>query len=102
MWSWNAKSMHEKPISFLKKNRYGRATFLPLSVIKAREISVNQLSMLKSHSAFVGTGSSLIQYDDRHAAIAENLLGTVIITTDLKGANDLAKMMQHRFRFCNT
>ncbi|MDG4846465.1 chromosome segregation protein SMC [Peribacillus frigoritolerans] len=86
-------------ISFLKKNRYGRATFLPLSVIKAREISANQLSMLKSHSAFVGTGSSLIQYDDRHAAIAENLLGTVIITTDLKGANDLAKMMQHRFRF---
>ncbi|MFJ7309079.1 chromosome segregation protein SMC [Peribacillus frigoritolerans] len=86
-------------ISFLKKNRYGRATFLPLSVIKAREISANQLSMLKSHSAFVGTGSSLIQYDHRHAAIAENLLGTVIITTDLKGANDLAKMMQHRFRF---
>ncbi|KRF50366.1 chromosome segregation protein SMC [Bacillus sp. Soil745] len=86
-------------ISFLKKNRYGRATFLPLSVIKAREISANQLSMLKSHSAFVGTGSSLIQYDVRHAAIAENLLGTVIITTDLKGANDLAKMMQHRFRF---
>lgn len=86
-------------ISFLKKNRYGRATFLPISVIKAREISANQLSMLKSHSAFVGTGSSLIQYDDRHAAIAENLLGTVIITTDLKGANDLAKMMQHRFRF---
>ncbi|WP_410720565.1 hypothetical protein, partial [Brevibacillus sp. SIMBA_076] len=41
----------------------------------------------------------MIQYDDRHAAIAENLLGTVIITTDLKGANDLAKMMQHRFRF---
>ncbi|MGG0411483.1 chromosome segregation protein SMC [Peribacillus simplex] len=86
-------------ISFLKKNRYGRATFLPLSVIKAREISSSQLSMLKSHSAFVGTGSSLIQYDDRHAAIAENLLGAVMITTDLKGANDLAKMMQHRFRF---
>ncbi|MDP1417932.1 chromosome segregation protein SMC [Peribacillus simplex] len=86
-------------ISFLKKNRYGRATFLPLSVIKAREVSSSQLSVLKSHSAFVGTGSSLIQYDDRHAAIAENLLGTVMITTDLKGANDLAKMMQHRFRF---
>ncbi|MFD6442814.1 chromosome segregation protein SMC, partial [Peribacillus sp. NPDC060186] len=85
-------------ISFLKKNRYGRATFLPLSVIKGREISPNQLSMLKNHSAFVGTGSSLIQYDERHAAIAANLLGTVIITTDLKGANDLAKMVQHRFR----
>ncbi|KRF68120.1 chromosome segregation protein SMC [Bacillus sp. Soil768D1] len=86
-------------ISFLKKNRYGRATFLPLSVIKGREISPNQLSMLKNHAAFVGTGSSLIQYDERHAAIAANLLGTVIITTDLKGANDLAKMVQHRFRF---
>ncbi|MFJ7751969.1 chromosome segregation protein SMC [Peribacillus muralis] len=86
-------------ISFLKKNRFGRATFLPLSVIKPREIPSSQLSMLKSHAAFVGTGSSLIQYEARHAAIAENLLGTVIITTDLKGANDLAKMMQHRFRF---
>ncbi|MFJ7677708.1 MAG: chromosome segregation protein SMC [Peribacillus sp.] len=86
-------------ISFLKKNRFGRATFLPLSVIKGREISSNQLSMLKNHPAFVGTGSSLIQYDERHASIAANLLGTVIITKDLKGANELAKMVQHRFRF---
>lgn len=86
-------------ISFLKKNRYGRATFLPLSVIKGRAISPNQLSMLKNHPAFVGTGSALIQYDERHASIAENLLGSVIITTDLKGANELAKIVQHRFRF---
>ena len=86
-------------ISFLKKNRYGRATFLPLSVIKGREVSSTQLSMLKNHPAFVGTGSSLIQYEERHASIATNLLGTVIITKDLKGANELAKMVQHRFRF---
>ncbi len=55
--------------------------------------------MLKNHSAFVGTGSSLIQFDDKYSAIAENLLGNVIITTDLKGANELAKIVQHRFRF---
>lgn len=86
-------------IQFLKKNRYGRATFLPLIVIKGREIPSSQLMLLKNHSSYLGIASDLIQFDAKYAQVAMNLLGTVIIARDLKGANDLAKLVGHRYRF---
>lgn len=86
-------------IGFLKKNGYGRATFLPLSVIKGREIPLSQLKLLQSHATYLGTAAELIQYETKYAQVAMNLLGTVIITRDLKGANELAKLVGHRYRF---
>ncbi|RID87203.1 chromosome segregation protein SMC [Peribacillus asahii] len=86
-------------ISFLKKNGYGRATFLPLSVIKGREVPQSQLKLLQNHPAFIGTAAQLIDYEVKYAEIVTNLLGTVVITRDLKGANELAKLVGHRYRF---
>ncbi len=57
-----------------------------------------QLSMLKGHPSFVGIGSDLVQYDGRFERIVSNLLGHVIITEDLKGANEIAKLIQYRYR----
>ncbi len=88
-----------KAIGFLKKNGYGRATFLPLSVIKGREIPLSQVKLLQSHSACLGIAADLIDYEAKYAQVAMNLLGTVIITGDLKGANELAKLVGHRYRF---
>lgn len=88
-----------KAITFLKKNGYGRATFLPLTVIRAREIPSSQLRAVASHPAFVGTAVDLIGFDKKYLNIAANLLGTVIITKDLKGANELAKLVHHKYRF---
>lgn len=88
-----------KAITFLKMNGYGRATFLPLTVIRAREIPSSQLRAVASHPAFVGTAVDLIGFDKKYLNIAANLLGTVIITKDLKGANELAKLVHHKYRF---
>ena len=88
-----------KAIGFLKKNGYGRATFLPLSVIKGREIPLSQVKLLQNHSAYLGIAADLIDYEAKYAQVAMNLLGTVIITGDLKGANELAKLVGHRYRF---
>ncbi len=86
-------------ISFLKKNGHGRATFLPLFVIKGREIPQSQLKLMQNHPAYLGTAAELIQYEAKYAQVALNLLGTVVITSDLKGANELAKLVGHRYRF---
>lgn len=85
-------------IQFLKKNSYGRATFLPLSIIKGKALSSSQHQMVQQHPAFVGTASSLIQFDQKYQEVVTNLLGNVIITKDLKGANELAKLLQYRSR----
>ncbi|MEC1721830.1 chromosome segregation protein SMC [Schinkia azotoformans] len=85
-------------IAFLKKHHHGRATFLPLSVIKGKTLPFTQTSMLEQHPAFIGIASSLVTYDSKYNNVIENLLGTVMITVDLKGANDLARLINHRYR----
>lgn len=87
-----------KAIGFLKQNSFGRATFLPMSVIKGRSIPSAQLQMVTNHPSFIGVASQIVKYDEKYAAIMSNLLGSVIITADLKGANELAKQLQYRFR----
>lgn len=87
-----------KAIGFLKQHSFGRATFLPMSVIKGRSIPTAQLQMVTNHPAFIGVASQLVKYDEKYASIMDNLLGSVIITNDLKGANELAKQLQYRYR----
>ncbi len=85
-------------ISFLKKNSYGRATFLPVTVIKGKGLSSYQLDSIKGHPSFVGVATSLVRFDAKYQDVISNLLGNVVITKDLKGANELAKILQYRCR----
>ncbi|PLS06523.1 chromosome segregation protein SMC [Neobacillus cucumis] len=85
-------------IQYLKQNSFGRATFLPLSVIKGRTLSAAQLSAIQNHPSLIGTGVSLVKFDPKYTEIMNNLLGNVVITKDLKGANELAKILQYRAR----
>lgn len=87
-----------KAIAFLKKNQYGRATFLPMNVIKGKSIPDSQKNMLKGHPSFIGVGTDLLNYDQRFQMVISNLIGNVIIAKDLKGANEIAKLIQYRYR----
>lgn len=88
-----------KAIQYLKQHAYGRATFLPLNVIKGKSLSNAQKQAIEKHPAFVGIASQLVRYDGKYAGIIENLLGTVVIAKNLKGANEMAKLVQYRCRF---
>ncbi|WP_050614747.1 chromosome segregation protein SMC [Bacillus testis] len=94
----SAEEHARRAIQFLKQHSYGRATFLPLSVIKERSIPQHQLQVIMDHPSYVGVASQLLAYQDKYASIVSNLLGTVVITRDLKGANELAKKLQYRYR----
>ncbi|HET7615550.1 MAG TPA: chromosome segregation protein SMC, partial [Bacillales bacterium] len=85
-------------IAYLKKTGAGRATFLPLTVIKPRALSGSDAAAVQSHDAFVGVASELVSADGRYQPIVGNLLGTVVVAKDLKGANHLARLLRHRFR----
>ncbi|MDX8343067.1 chromosome segregation protein SMC [Rossellomorea sp. YZS02] len=94
----NTEEDGRKAIAFLKKNQYGRATFLPMNVIKGKSIPESQRNMLKGHPSFVGVGADLLKFEDRYTMIISNLVGNVIITDNLKGANEIAKLVQYRYR----
>lgn len=86
-------------IEWLKKKRVGRATFLPLQVMKSRKVNEQTLAMIKDHPSFVNTADKLVNYNDGYQIIVENLLGNIIIAKDLKGANEMASRLQYKFRF---
>ncbi|UPM53057.1 chromosome segregation protein SMC [Gottfriedia acidiceleris] len=88
-----------RAIQFLKQQRLGRATFLPMNIVKARFVPANVIEGLKRNPSFIGVASSLVSNSGEYEQVIQNLLGTVLIAQDLKGANELAKLVGHRYRF---
>lgn len=70
----------KKMINFLKKNRFGRATFLPLTNIRRRNSTIS-LAVLQDEGV-IGIASTLVQVEERFQALVESLLGrTVVVDT---------------------
>ncbi|HLQ40739.1 MAG TPA: chromosome segregation protein SMC [Tetragenococcus sp.] len=87
-----------KAITFLKQNRGGRATFLPLTTIKARQLSMAALKQAQSVEGFLGIASQLVVFPENLQAIVENLLGTTLIAEDLASANKISQTVSYRYR----
>ena len=82
-------------IAFLKRTGGGRATFLPLSAIQGRTL---QESGLESCRGFVGIASQLVTCQDTYRGIVENLLGRIVIVTDIDAAIAMANRYRNRFK----
>lgn len=82
-------------IQLLKRTDAGRATFLPLSVIRAKNLSENGL---ESCPGFVGIAAQLVQCAEAYRAIVSSLLGKTVIAEDMDAAIAIANRYQHRFR----
>ena len=92
------ESAGRNAIEFLRRNKFGRATFMPLSVMKGRMIANNVADIAKKNSDFIGVASDLIQFDKKYAEVIQNLLGNVLLANDLKAANEIAKATEYRYR----
>ncbi|WP_068496442.1 chromosome segregation protein SMC [Paenibacillus kribbensis] len=92
------ESVSRQAISFLKQRQLGRATFLPMDVIRPRQIGAGERQIAESAEGFVGIGADLVQYDERYAGIVGSLLGNVIIARTLEDANRIAARCQYRYR----
>ena len=69
-------------IDFLKRNRFGRATFLPISAVRGRTLDMNERRVL-SMPGCVGVASEMVTFDAKYRGIAENLLGRTVIAENL-------------------
>lgn len=85
-------------INYLKDNHLGRATFFPISIIKERYVDTNTLNLVKDTADFLGVLSDLVRYDSKYKNIVFNQLGTVLVSTDIDGANRLSKLIQHKYK----
>ncbi len=85
-------------INYLKDNHLGRATFFPLSIIKAREIDYDSLNMLKNNKDFIGVLSELVSYNKKYQNIIKNQFGTIIVTTNIDAATKLSHLIKARYK----
>ena len=87
-----------KAIDFLKRNRAGRATFLPLTTIKARSISGQNQDVIASSPGFLGMADELVTFDAKLEAIFKNLLATTAIFDTIEHARDAARKVRYQVR----
>ena len=87
-----------KAIDFLKRNRAGRATFLPLTTIKARTISSQNQDTIAASPGFLGMADELVTFDTRLEAIFKNLLATTAIFDTVEHARAAARQVRYQVR----
>lgn len=86
----------KKMIEFLKKNRFGRATFLPLtSVIKPQEFKV--LDALKENGV-IGLADTLVRTDIKYQNVAKTMLGRILVIDQIDNAVKIAKKYNYSIR----
>lgn len=85
-------------ITFLKKQRSGRSTFLPLTTIKPRSLGAHQYQAIKDTEGFLGVASDLVTFSENVAPVMLNLLGAIVIARDLDSANQLARQLRYQVR----
>lgn len=82
-------------IRFLKESNAGRATFLPLTSVKGRELD---FPALRGEEGFLGLGHELVQFDERYTGIVKSILGKTAIVEDIDTATFIAKKYGYKFR----
>ncbi|WP_195852766.1 chromosome segregation protein SMC [Aerococcus sanguinicola] len=85
-------------IQALKKERGGRATFLPLAVIRPRQLSQQVLNQAQSCPGYVGVLADLVTYESTYRAVMMNLMGTTLVADNLDNARQMAAKLGQRQR----
>ena len=85
-------------ITFLKKNKSGRATFLPKTVLKERQPSANDKIVAENTTGYLGVASQFVDYDEEFSIVASSLLGNVLVCERLIHANELARLLRYQYK----
>lgn len=88
----------KEAINYLKEKKIGRATFLPLNIIKPKYLDSSIIDRLSKINGYVGILASLIDYDSKYNNIMNYELGNVIVVKDLDALNLIAKIMEYKYK----
>ena len=91
----NTEDEAKKLVKYLKENKLGRASFLPISSVKG-----NFLNKIKDGgiSGVIGVASDLVDYEKKYEGIVLNLLGRTVIVENIDSAVELAKKNDYSFK----
>ncbi len=84
-------------INYLKRNNFGRATFLPITSMKVRLLSEAEQSIVRRNKTY-GVASSVVSYDVKLRSVFESLLGRTVVVNTTDDAISLARQAGYSFR----
>ncbi len=87
----------KRMIEYLRVNKYGRATFLPVSSVTGRTLSPFERQALNTPGC-LGVLSELVGFDKKYQGIADNLLGRTVVAKDLDAGIEIMRRGRHAFR----
>ena len=82
-------------ISYLKENRLGRATFLPIESVEGR---ICDTEKIKNMDGFIGIASELAEYDKKYSGVIADLLGRTVIAENMDAASKIARKANFRIK----
>lgn len=85
----------KRAINYLKDNRAGRATFLPLTSVKSKPFTEKGLEKCEG---FVDMADKLLEFDGRYSEIIGSLLGRTAVVDNIDNGIDMAKKYSYRFK----
>ena len=89
----------KKLVGLLAAKNLGRATFLPITSVKARDIKPEERQILRGMgSRVLGVASELVTYQPAIAGVVSNLLGRVIVCDNLDSAIALSRQCHYAFK----
>ena len=83
-------------ISYLKARGLGRATFLPLNIIKGKRLDVP--NEVQKANGYLGIASDILKYDPKYKGVIDYNLGRTIIAEDMDCALNISKIGRHNYK----
>lgn len=83
-------------INYLKSNSLGRATFLPLNVVKGNKLNISE--SIKNTKGYLGLASEIVSFDEKFRGIMEYSLGKTVIADNMDTALKISKLGNHKIK----
>lgn len=83
-------------INYLKENKFGRVTFMPLTTVQPHKNKRTEIEPGKH--GFIAYADELVNIDEEYKVITQSLLGRILVVDDVDNALKLAKLYDYRLR----
>lgn len=91
----NTQETAKRMITYLKQNRYGRVTFLPLDAVKGKDFLREEILL---EDGVIGPANQLVSYDDKYKDLFASLLGQILVVEDMDAGISIANKYHHSIR----
>ena len=88
----------KKAIDFLKKNRTGRATFIPVTVLKEHHLKQEDIIICKNTKGYLGLAKEFCTCSPEYEIVKDSFLGNVIVVDNLDSANNIAALTKYQYK----